>query len=308
MNSSCIDKLREEVDKNPYLVHAKNLITRFERKDHLEILEKVVKAYWQYYEANEIIGMEDDVLKKRVAALNSYYNYLYDNGYDGNNIYSAQTKFRPTILEEFMALLFRDFVNEMRIKVDTAQLNLGAVKAYANLFFFGKDFESFARSPAIGVNVKDQDFAIYRNVEWKMDGNTPVCASLPIVAVECKTFIDKTMLEGSVATAEKLKAGNPYAYFCIATELYDVSMEVDPAYSRIDEIYVLRKTTRRAERQEICPDVIIRFVGDFSDKEDTYSGVPFIAIIRFVNDVKRHLMRPWSDVASKLSSTGTLIK
>ena len=286
MNSSCIDKLREEVDKNPYLVHAKNLITRFERKDHLEILEKVVKAYWQYYEANEIIGMEDDVLKKRVAALNSYYNYLYDNGYDGNNIYSAQTKFRPTILEEFMALLFRDFVNEMRIKVDTAQLNLGAVKAYANLFFFGKDFESFARSPAIGVNVKDQDFAIYRNVEWKMNGNTPVCASLPIVAVECKTFIDKTMLEGSVATAEKLKAGNPYAYFCIATELYDVSMEVDPAYSRIDEIYVLRKTTRRAERQEICPDVIIRFV----------------------NDVKRHLMRPWSDVASKLSSTGTLIK
>ena len=98
MNSSCIDKLREEVDKNPYLVHAKNLITRFERKDHLEILEKVVKAYWQYYEANEIIGMEDDVLKKRVAALNSYYNYLYDNGYDGNNIYSAQTKFRHTIL------------------------------------------------------------------------------------------------------------------------------------------------------------------------------------------------------------------
>lgn len=286
MNMTYIDELRAEVAKFPFLVHAKNLITRFERKDRLEILEKVLEAYRAYYEANKVSGMSDDVVKKRVSALNAYYDYLFEKGYDSNGIYSAQTKFRPTILEEFMALLFRDFVSEMRTGVRTNQLDLGSVKAYANLFFFGRDFKSFAKSPSIGVNVKDQDFAIYRTVELKMDGCRPVCVSLPVVAAECKTFIDKTMLEGSVATAEKIKTGNPYAYFFIATELYDVSMDVDPAYSRIDEIYVLRKTTRRAARREICPDVVIKLV----------------------DDVKRHLMRPWSDVAGKLSATGTLIK
>lgn len=286
MSADYIAALQAEVEKLPFLVHAKNLITRYEKKDHIDVLEKVLTSYRKYYEANQVIGTTADVVKKRVAALNEYYNYLYENGFDKNNIYSAQTKFRPTILEEFMALLFRDFVNEMRIEVKADQLNLGSVKAYANLFFYGKDFKSFVKNPAIGVNVKDQDFAIYRDVEFKMDGGRSVCASLPVVAVECKTFIDKTMLEGSVATAEKLKTGNPYTYFCIVTELYDVSMDVYPAYSRIDEIYVLRKTARRAGRQDICPDVVVRFV----------------------NDVREHLMRPWSDVASKLASTGTLIR
>lgn len=286
MSNSYIDELRAETEKFPFLVHAKNLITRFERKDHLEVLEKVLAAYRSYYEANQISGMSDAIVRKRVSALNAYYNFLFEKGYDGNGIYSAQTKFRPTILEEFLALLFRDFVFEMRADVQTDRLDLGSVKAYANLFFFGKDFKAFAQKPAIGVNVKDQDFAIYRNVELKMEGCKPVCASLPVAAAECKTFIDKTMLEGSVATAEKLKSGNPYAFFCIVTELYDVSMEVDPAYSRIDEIYVLRKTTRRAPRRDVCADVVVRLV----------------------RDIKNHLMRPWSDVASKLSDTGTLIR
>lgn len=280
--SEMIALLREESEKFPYLVHARNLVTRFDRNDHLDVLEKVVEFYCKYYNANKIVGTDQTTIRKRVDALNEYYDFLFNNGFDNNRIYSAQTKFRPTILEEFMALLFRDLVSE----VSCAQLNLGTVKAYANLYFYGKNFTSFVKHPMIGLNVKDQDFAIYRNVEIAMDGDSPICASLPVVAVECKTFIDKTMLEGSVATAEKLKVGNPYAYFCIVTELYDVSMNVDPAYSRLDEVYVLRKTTRRAPRQEIDADVVIKLV----------------------NDVKTHLGRPWSDVATKLVSTGTLIR
>lgn len=284
--------LQKEVEKTPYLVHAKSILTQCNnmRKAHssadkkkCDCLKSILAQYNEYLSANSILGIDDETIVKRVAALNRYYDFLHENGYD--NLFSAQTKFRPTILEEFMAILFRDLIEECRKNCPCGKLNLGAVKAYANLYFYGKDFSAFVEKPTIGLNLKDQDFAIYRDVEFKVDGGEAVVASLPIVAVECKSYIDKTMLEGSVATAEKIKAGNPYALFCMVSEQYDVSMNVDPAYSRIDQIYVLRKKTRREPWKDIDADVVISFV----------------------RLVKGHLVRPWSDVAKKLTDTGMLI-
>ncbi len=287
-----LEKLSMDVQQSPYLVHAKNMVKQYRdlsaacgKSDlpKLAGLKRIVSEYERYYTANRQRGIGESVIRSRVDALNSYYNFLHDNGFD--NVFNPQTKFRPSILEEFMALLFRDLVQDVQAECSCAKLGLGAVKAYANLYFYGKDFRTFIANPTIGLNLKDQDFAIYRDVLLQMDGNKPILASLPIVAVECKTFIDKTMLEGSVATAEKLKAGNPYALFCMVSELYDVAMNVDPAYSRIDQIYILRKATRRSPRRDISADVVISFV----------------------NRVKQHLTRPWSDISKKLADTGTLI-
>ena len=268
---------------NDYLVHAKSILARYAKQDRLDILNEIAKAYLVYLRANEITGYDDASVEKRVKALNDYYDFIHTHGYD--NVYSAQTKFRPTILEEFLAILCRDMLDEVRHGKPNDALGLGGVKAYANLYFYGRDFSSFALNPTIGLNVKDQDFAIYRKVELKVDGSRPVMACIPVVAVECKTFIDKTMLEGSVATAEKIKTGNPYALFCMVSELYDVGMDVDPAYSRIDQIYILRKCRRR----------------------DPWQKIESAVVISFVHRVIEHLKRPWSDMARKLAETGTLI-
>lgn len=287
-----LEKLSTDVQNAPYLVHAKNMVKQFRElsassgKAELSkfaSLKRIVPEYERYYTANGQRGIDESVIRSRVDALNSYYNFLYDNGFD--NLFNPQTKFRPSILEEFMALLFRDLVQDIQAECSCGKLGLGSVKAYANLYFYGKDFRTFIANPTIGLNLKDQDFAIYRDVMLQMDDNKPILASLPIVAVECKTFIDKTMLEGSVATAEKLKSGNPYALFCMVSELYDVAMNVDPAYSRIDQIYILRKTTRRGPRRDISANVVIGLV----------------------DRVRQHLTRPWCDISKKLSDTGTLI-
>lgn len=285
--------LQKALESSPHLVHAKNLLTQWsnvkEAKTPAEKkkrtgLAAVIARYGEYLTANlRVSGVDDSAIASRVDALNGYYNYLHDNGYD--NLFSAQSKFRPTILEEFMAILFKDLVDAVQGKCPCEKLNFGAVKAYANLYFYGKDFRSFVAKPTIGLNLKDQDFAIYRNVELKVDEGESVTTSLPIVAVECKSYIDKTMLEGSVATAEKIKSGNPYALFCMVSEQYDVSMNVDPAYSRIDQIYILRKKTRREPWRDIDSKVVTAFV----------------------RQVENHLVRPWSDIAKKLSDTGTLI-
>lgn len=285
MRKSDIAFLRSEVRRSPYLVHASNILTRIDKDDKPDVLEKILPAYLTYYRANQEIGFDPRVVTRRVDALNAYYDALHNLGLDGNKVYSAQTKFRPSVLEEFMALVFRDFLEQKKLEIPAPKLSIGSVKAYSNLYFFGKDFTSFARSPELGINVKDQDFAIYRKIALKLDENLPVLANLPVVAVECKTFIDKTMLEGSVATAEKLKTGNPYTFFGIVAETYDVSMEVNPAYLRIDQIYILRKTSRRGEHREIDPEVVSNLI----------------------SDVTKHLEKPWSNIEHKLKSTGMLI-
>lgn len=100
-----------------------------------------------------------------------------------------------------------------------------------------------------------------------------------------KTFIDKTMLDGIIATAEKVKSGNPYSMFVSVTETYDVAFGVDPAYSRIDQIYVLRKTTRKAAWANINADVVLRMF----------------------HEIQAHLERPWSDVRTRLNQEGVII-
>ena len=103
--------------------------------------------------------------------------------------------------------------------------------------------------------------------------------NVPVVSIECKTYIDKTMLEGSIATAEKIKSGNPYCLFLVVTEWYDVSYEVDPAYSRIDQIYVLRKQKRKANKNNPINYTV-------------------------VNDL---LERDWSNIEQKLTETGKIL-
>ena len=136
---------------------------------------------------------------------------------------------------------------------------------------------------------KDQDFAISKKVQLitSLPPNEIKEQSIihvPVVSIECKTYLDKTMYEGSVATAEKIKRGNPYSLFLIVTETYEVASNVDPAYSEIDQIYVLRKQSQRENRRAIQSDIV----------EDLYKRV------------EQHLSGSWRDVDTKIKS-GKLI-
>ena len=108
---------------------------------------------------------------------------------------------------------------------------------------------------------------------------------IPAVAIEAKTYIDKTMLDSIIATAEKVKSGNPHTRFIAVAERYDVSFSVDPAYSRIDQIYVLRKSMRKSEWIDIDENVVWRMV----------------------DETIKHLERPWSDIETRIKEDGVII-
>jgi len=272
--------------------HASNIVTKFGNWSSLKPTQQkalpiIANEYFNFInENNRIVGYSNQDIIDRTNLLNKYYDFINTNQYD--NVFTAQGKFRPTILEEFMYILFKDLINEEKINLEDADNNLriGNTRAYTNLFFSGSNFHEFVKSPQIGINNKDQDFAIYRPINITIGASNSISTNLPIVAIENKTFIDKTMLEGSIATAEKIKSGNPYSLFFIVVENYDVDLKVDPIYSKINQIYVLRKS-RRATRpiQPICSNVLIDLV----------------------TEVKRHLGRNWSDVSAKLSKTGKIL-
>lgn len=290
MNNEKYIKFLEQFETSTYK-HASNLLGKFKNWIKLSNVQQktlplIFEEYKKYIENQQkIVGYSEQNIIDRVQSLNAYYDFIRINGYD--NIFTSQGKLRPTILEEFMFILFKDLINEKKTQFESAdeKLKIGSSRAYTNLFFSGINFVDFVNTPQIGINQKDQDFAIYRPIDISIGDSNIITTNLPIVAIENKTYVDKTMLEGSIATAEKIKSGNPYSLFFIVTENYDVDLNVDPIYSKIDQIYVLRKSKRKGEYHPIYADVLIDLV----------------------LEVEKHLSRNWSDVSNKLKNTGKIL-
>lgn len=64
---------------------------------------------------------------------------------------------------------------------------------------------------------------------------------VPAVAIECKTYLDKTMLEGSSRAAEDLKARVPNSLYIVVMEWIKLSDAINPKKFKVDQIYVLRQ-------------------------------------------------------------------
>ncbi len=271
-------------------VHGSNILTKikntkFSKNDKEDELNFILSQYKEWFEKNEqLIGYTNEIIEKRVKWLNDYKAVIK------NIDYTAQSKFHSSVLEEFLYYLFRDLLQDIinSGNVDNKKvqkISIGGIRAYSNLYFAPKDILNFMQTSNMKINVKDQDFSIYRKVIIRADDEQKTI-NVPIVSIECKTYIDKTMLEGSIATADKIKNGNPYCLFLVVTETYDVSYEVDPAYSRIDQIYVLRKSKRRSNDNNSIDYYVIKDLFDF---------------------VKTHLLRDWSNIEKKLKQEGKIL-
>lgn len=249
-------------------IHASNILNKFNKGKELEFLNDCIEWYKNFHE----VFLSGD-LDAKVWAWNEYLNFVRNN-----NPFTSQSKFEPTILEE---VLFRIFIN-----LQKGQIEVGGAKTYSNLYFSPSNFDEFKLIDNVKINCKDQDFAIYKNVAFTLQNGESVKMSVPVVAFECKTHLDKTMLESSVATAEKIKNGNPSCRFCIVTERYIVDKSVDIRSSRIDQIYVLRKNAKSNNKtQLIQPDVVKKIF----------------------NDTMEYLNNDWSSIEKNIRENGTVL-
>ena len=117
MNS--LEYIEKQLSTYPQLCHASNIVGKRNSRlgdAHRNALKDIIVKYAEYLRAiMSVEGGDEQAVRLKVECLNDYYNFFHNSDYD--NMFSSQGKLRPTILEEFLYLLFKDVVEEKKLKM-----------------------------------------------------------------------------------------------------------------------------------------------------------------------------------------------
>lgn len=162
----------------------------------------------------------------------SKHNFLYRN--------RGQLKLTSTIMEEFLEHLIPPCFPDV-----SKDLEMGGTRCVSSMQFSVFDDSN----DSLMTFEKDQDFAISRKLHAQVCYQddfvdaAKYTLKIPLVAVECKTYIDKTMFQESVATANRMKQLCPQSrYFVLAEWL--AMQPVDTSHTGIDCVFIARKAKR----------------------------------------------------------------
>jgi hypothetical protein len=147
------------------------------------------------------------------------------------------------------------------------------------------------QQPNVRVETKDHDFtigvAISATFRCGTTGEQTHSINVPAVAIECKTYLDKTMLEGASAAAEELKRILPSARYLIVCEFLKLTESVNLYKFKVDQIYVLRRQ-KNVDRE-------FRFAPDFQ-KQPIYEDL----VWDLFQEVVAHLSAESWDIGARL--------
>lgn len=197
-----------------------------------------------------ITDITKDAVFKKVDLFEDYKSFIDQKKYA--TTFEARGVLHATALEEFCYYLFKDLVAPYALKKNVV---LGRAQVFEDLQFTPSNFTNMLMRPNVSIKKKDQDFVIGTEVKAsffvvgsKITGALLVEGSkmtttivIPAVAIECKTYIDKTMLDGAAYAAERMKRGNPFCLYMIVAEYVKLIAEEKPQLTEVDEIYILRK-------------------------------------------------------------------
>ena len=251
-----------------------------------KFLREIRKEYEAWKKANEILKgptktvtpQDSEILRQRVALFTTYKDFIDQQKYAEK--FDSRSNLHSSVLEEFIYYLFRDLVGEF-----TDRALIGKAHTFKDIFFMPANYTAMLETPHARVEKKDHDFAIGVSVSAILS-----CAGqekgevhhfqIPAVAIECKTYLDKTMLEGSSTAAEQLKFRNPNALYLVVSEWLKLTGNVNLRKFKVDQIYVLRKQ-KNTDRE-------YRFLPDY-EKNPVYLDV----VEHLFNTVRTHLTSNW---------------
>ncbi len=277
-------------DRNP-LVHGSNLEqkenhrTKYRDPDSIKYLREIRIEYDKWHTANmDLIGptsksteQDDVIIARRVELLTKYKDFLDQQHYAEK--FDSRSNLHSSILEEFLYYLFKDLVRDFG---ETTLI--GKSHTFKDIFFVPPKYSEMLKRPYARIEKKDHDFVIGvtiqasfeafclpgqdensgeiitlskeeldKDSEITVNGNTEThIFDIPVIVIECKTYLDKTMLEGSSRAAEDLKARNPNSLYIVIMEWIKLTSDVNLRKYKVDQIYVLRqqKNTDREFRYE----------------------------------------------------------
>lgn len=229
------------------LEHKENHHTKYRDENSRKYLAEIRIRYNQWKTENEkLIGpiievTENDssIIAERVRLLNEYKEFLDQQHFAEK--FDSRSNLHSSVLEEFMYYLFRDIVQSI-----SKTALIGKSHSFKDIFFKASSYKDMVNKPHALIEIKDHDFAIGASVKATMTCNGSEISEehnwdIPAVAIECKTYLDKTMLQDVSTAAEQLKQKNPNAMYIVIAERLKLTESVNLKKYKIDQIYILRK-------------------------------------------------------------------
>lgn len=262
-------------------IHGKNLrnYTRKQRGPRKELFQNIEVAYELFRNTvDSVQNLDDDGITEIVNALNTYRRASLPVFDKMDN--AGQKALGYTIMEEFFYLLFNKYIGQLGLAHDN--LFVGKGNSYVSLSFTPSGFSNLFTHPNAYIHTKDQDFVLGAtvNINVAADGTEETTSTvIPVVAIECKTYLERNMLDSCAATASRLKNAMPYCVYMVASEYMKMS-DASPELTDIDEVYVLCKaknSEREARKKANLPPL----------------DIDAALIIDLFERVKRHLNSIW---------------
>lgn len=223
------------------LPHCSNLLFQLQKRDdkNKELFSVVVKAYLEMRNVDMSLEL-DDYVEQIVSAANNYMAIFWP---PKNNPFSHQADFGSSIIPEMLCLIFAYIIKRKNVSLEvTAQKDLTIECIF-----------DFTNGGNVRFKNKKVDVAVVKNCVLKLDEQENTFP-IPLIAIECKTNLDKNMLSGIEFSVGELKKTFPECHYLVVTELSDFDVKKSNyASSGIDEIYVLRKQKRAETRREPHP-------------------------------------------------------
>jgi hypothetical protein len=306
-------------EQRTVFVHGSNLKqkeahkTKYRDVESRQYLTEIRTRYDQWHEQNmNLIGpttkqSNDDIktVAARVQLLEDYKNFIDSQQYAEK--FDSRSNLHSSVLEEFLYYLFKDLLSDFG-----SHALIGKSHAFKDMFFVPPNYSEMLKRPYAKIEIKDHDFVIGATVEATFRSSTPPdedetpgetftlraqepddyeevgikgntethLFDIPIVAIECKTYLDKTMLEGSSRAAEELKTRSPNALYIVVMEWLKLTDAVNLRKYKVDQIYVLRKQ-KNIDRE-------FRF-----DEGYVKNSVDIDVVWHLFNTVREHLTIDW---------------
>jgi hypothetical protein len=265
-----------------------------------QFLREIRKRYDVWKKGNQELNgptrtatpKDAEIIQQRVALFTSYKDFIDQQKYAEK--FDSRSNLHSSVLEEFIYYLFRDLAGDF-----AERALIGKSHTFKDIFFMPPNYEAMLDAPHARIERKDHDFAIGVSVSAVLN-----CAGrekgethhfqIPAVAIECKTYLDKTMLEGASMAAEQLKFRNPNALYLVVCEWLKLTENVNLRKFKVDQIYVLRKQ-KNTDRE-------FRFLPAY-EKNPVYLDV----VEHLFNSVRVHLTSNWEGGVSYGLQKGYLL-
>ncbi len=264
------------------------------------LLKEIRVKYNEWKRSNEsLIGplatfSDDDfsIIELRTKLFNDYKDFIDQRIYSES--FDSRGNLHSSVLEEFVYYLFRDLVSSI-----TPNALIGKSHAYKDIFYSASSFVDMVSNPCFHIEKKDHDFVIGVDItaDFKCrgtDNSQTEKLQIPAVAIECKTYLDKTMLEGASTAASQLMVVNPNALYIVLSEWLKLTSDVNLRKYKVDQIYILRKQKNTDRKYLFLPNYI---------KNPIYPDV----VMHLFETVRNHLTTGWNNSNESGLERGYLI-